>query len=129
MKVSIDKSEQYAIFELTTTTQLVQANCAKVKSELVVLQAEGYKNIIFDARNISQIDADGAEVLLVIHRLCSEDNGIFIWVNNHADVDAFLRVAQLQDTLNILPSVEEAIDAVFLSEIEAQLRLEDPGNA
>jgi anti-anti-sigma factor len=128
MKISIDKSEQYAIFEVATD-KLVQANCTKVKSELVVLQAEGFRNIIFDARNIESLDADGAEVLLVLHRLCTEADGIFIFVNASDSVDQFLRMAQLHDVLNQLPTVAESIDAVFLSEIEAQLKLEDPGNA
>ena len=127
MKISIDKSEKYAIFEMGED-KLVKTNCTKVKAELVVLQAEGYHNIIFDAQNITTLDADGAEILLVMDRLCSEANGIFILVNNNDAVDQFLRLAQLHETINQLPTVEEAIDAVFLNEIEVDLKLEDPGN-
>jgi len=127
MKISIDKSELYAIFEMAEDN-LVKANCTKVKSELVVLQAEGFHNIIFDAQNIQTIDADGAEILLVMDRLCTENGGIFILVNNNDAVDQFLRLAQLHEAINQLPTVAEAIDAVFLNEINAQLKMEDPGN-
>jgi anti-anti-sigma regulatory factor len=128
MKFTVDKSEQYAIFQLGDG-KLLQTNCARVKTEVLVLHSEGYKNLIFDATNLTEIDPDGAEVLLVCHRLCLEDGGIFIFVSRDEKVESLLKVAHLQDTLNILPTVEEAIDAVFLSEIEAQLKLDEPGDA
>ena len=36
-----------------------------------------------------------------------------------------IKISQLNNVLNILPSVEEAIDAVFLKEIESGLQEED----
>ena len=128
MKFTIDKSEQYAIFQLGEG-RLVQSNCARVKTEVLVLHSEGYRNMIFDATNLTELDPDGAEVLLVCHRICLEAGGLFVFVFNNESIENLLRVAHLQDTLNILPSVEEAIDAVFLSEIEAQLKLDEPGDA
>lgn len=128
MKFTVDKSEQYAIFQLGEG-RLVQANCARVKTEILVLHSEGYRNMIFDATNITDLDPDGAEVLLVAHRICLEAGGLFVFVSDNEGVESLLRVAHLQDSLNVLPTVEEAIDAVFLSEIEAQLKLDEPGDA
>lgn len=124
MKFSIDKAEQYAVFELLSD-HLNHLNAGAVKAEILVLIAEGYKNIIFRAGAISEVDSSGIGTFLVAHRLCEEKGGIFIITEASEKMESMIEAITINSTINHLPTFEEGVDAVFLSEIESQLRLDE----
>jgi anti-anti-sigma regulatory factor len=123
MKFYTDKTEQYLIFKLEEEKLGVKVAPA-LKSELVFIVAEGNRNIIFDLSSVKELDTDGLDALLMGHRLCIEKGGIMVFTG---DCPAFVNLAKVSHTienLNILPTVEESIEAVFLNEIEAELKVE-----
>ncbi len=124
MKYSIDKKEQYSILKLQEE-KLDSPLSPALKSEFVTLNAEGIKNIIIDLSEVKYVDSSGLSALLVGNRIYNEDGGIFILSALNDHVMKLIKISQLNNVLNILPSVEEAIDAVFLKEIESDLQSGD----
>ncbi len=124
MKYSIDKKEQYSILKLQEE-KLDSPLSPALKSEFVTLNAEGIKNIIIDLSDVKYVDSSGLSALLVGNRIYNEDGGIFILSSLNDHVMKLIKISQLNNVLNILPSVEEAIDAVFLKEIESDLQSGD----
>lgn len=122
MKFSIDRQEHYTI--LTIDEEKLDSSIApEVKSEFVTLQAEGVIRVILSLENVKYSDSSGLSALLVGNRIFSENGDFIIYgVNEH--VMKLISISQLDKVINILPSKEEAIDAIFLNEIEKGLREE-----
>ncbi len=124
MKYSIDKKEQYSILKLQEE-KIDSPLSPELKSEFVTLNAEGVKNIIVDLSEVKYVDSSGLSALLVGNRIFNEDGGIFILAALNDHVMKLIKISQLNNVLNLLPTVEEAIDAVFLKTIENDLQSGD----
>lgn len=93
-----------------------------LKSELITLHAEGSKNIILDLSEVKYTDSSGLSALLVGNRIVQEEGGIFVLACLSEHTMKLIKISQLDSVLNIVPSVEEAVDAVFMHEIERDLK-------
>lgn len=126
MKYSIDKKEQYTLLKLQEE-KLDSTLAPNLKTELLTLNAEGIDNIILDLSDVRYTDSSGLSALLVGNRVSTENGGIFILVGITDHVAKLIKISQLNNVLNILPSVEEAVDAVFMHEIEKDLQEGEEG--
>jgi anti-sigma B factor antagonist len=124
MKYSIDKQEKYTMLRLNEE-KLDSHIAPQLKSEMVTLHAEGVRNIILDLSEVKYTDSSGLSALLVGNRILQEDNGIFILTRLSDHTMKLIRISQLDSVLHILPTVEEGIDAVFMHEIEKDMKEED----
>jgi anti-anti-sigma regulatory factor len=61
----------------------------------------------------------------VANRLCKNDGGILVITGTNDHVNKLIKISQLDHVLNILPTNSEAIDAVFLNEIERSLEIQE----
>ena len=122
MKFSIDRQEHYTI--LTIDEEKLDSSVSpEVKSEFVTLQAEGVIRVILSLENVKYSDSSGLSALLVGNRIFTENGDFIIYgVNEH--VMKLISISQLDKVINILPTKEEAIDAIFMNEIEKGLREE-----
>lgn len=120
MRYSVDKNEQYIIFSLEEE-KLDSALAPNLKSELVTFHAEGVQNVILDMGSVKYTDSSGLSALLVGNRVFSEEGGIFILTKLNDHVQKLIQISQLDNVLNILPTVEESVDAVFMHVIESDL--------
>ncbi len=124
MKYSIDKNEKYTVLRLDE--QKLDTHLApQLKSEFVTLHAEGVKNIILDLSEVKYTDSSGLSALLVGNRTIRQNGGLFMLSCMSDHVMKLIKISQLDGVLNILPTVEEAIDAVLMAEIEDDLKSED----
>ncbi len=121
MKFTIDKEEKYTIFKLHEE-KLDSSIAPQLKSELITLHAEGVKNIILDLAEVKYTDSSGLSALLTGNRVVNEKNGIFILCKLSDHTMKLVKISQLDSVFNILPTVEEAVDAVFMFEIESELK-------
>lgn len=121
MKYTIDKQEKYTLLRLHEE-KMDSSVAPNLKSEMVTLQAEGARNIILDLTEVKYTDSSGLSALLVGNRIFQEDGGIFILSNLSEHTMKLIKISQLDSVLNILPTVEEAIDAVFMHEIEKDMK-------
>ena len=76
MKFSVDKQDGLVIYELLEE-KLTSLNAPILKSELVLANAEGYKNVVVDLDKVRFVDSSGLSALLIGHRLCKDEKGIF----------------------------------------------------
>ena len=95
-----------------------------MKSELILINTEGQRNIILDLSQVKFADSSGLSSLLVGHRLCKNANGVFILAGLCDAVSRLITISQLDNVLSIVPTQEEAIDLIFMEEIEKELKKE-----
>jgi anti-anti-sigma factor len=124
MKYTIDKQEKYSLLRLHEE-KLDSSVAPGLKSELITLHAEGVRNIVLDLTEVKYTDSSGLSALLVGNRIVQEEGGIFILTSLSEHTMKLIKISQLDSVLNILPKVEEAIDAVFMHEIEKDLKDSD----
>ena len=124
MKYTIDKQEKYSLLRLHEE-KMDSSVAPGLKSELITLRAEGVKNIILDLAEVKYTDSSGLSALLVGNRIFQEDGGIFILAALSEHTIKLIKISQLDSVLNILATVEEAIDAAFMHEIERDLKDND----
>lgn len=120
MKYSIDKKDDYCIFSLKEE-KLDSTVGPALKSDFVTLNAEGIKNFIIDMSDVKYTDSSGLSALLVGNRIFTEDGGIFVIASLSDHVMKLIKISQLNNVLNIVPTVKEAVDTVFLNQIEGEL--------
>ncbi|EJF09238.1 STAS domain-containing protein [Pontibacter sp. HSC-14F20] len=120
MKYTIDKKENYTIITIDEK-KLDTSIAPDLKSEFVKLNAEGITNLILDLNNVKYTDSSGLSSILIANRLCNSSNGLLILTSLQDHVMKLITISKLESVLNILPTVEEAIDRVFLHEIEQDL--------
>jgi anti-sigma B factor antagonist len=96
-----------------------------LKSELITLHAEGVINIVLDLSDVKYTDSSGLSALLVGNRIVQEDGGIFVLACLSDHTMKLIKISQLDSVLNILPTVEEAVDTVYMHEIEKDLKSGD----
>lgn len=121
MKYTIDKQEKYSSLRLHEE-KLDSSVAPQLKSELITLHAEGIHNVILDLTEVKYTDSSGLSALLVGNRIMQEDGGIFILASLSEHTLKLIKISQLDTVLNILPTVEEAVDTVYMHEIEKDLK-------
>ena len=115
MKFSVDKQEHHSIFKLDEE-KLNSLIAPQLKAEMVVLNAEGVRNIIFDLSSVRFVDSSGLSSILVTDRLCKTAKGTFVLTNISYNVMKLIKISQLENILNIVPTMQEAVDLVILDE-------------
>lgn len=123
MKFTVDKHEKYVLLKLNES-KLNSLITPQLKSELIMMNTEGQRNLILDLSQVKFADSSGLSSLLVGHRLCKNAEGAFILVGLSEPVQRLITISQLENVLTIVSSSEEAIDVVFMEEIERELKKE-----
>lgn len=108
MILKITKTDNYSILRITID-KLDNNASPELKSELVLLNASGVKNIILDLSESLYCDSSGLSAILVGNRLCKNANGNFILCNIQEPVKKLITISQLDSILNIKNSLNEAI--------------------
>jgi anti-anti-sigma regulatory factor len=121
MKFSIDKHEKYVVLGLDEV-KFTNENTPKLKSEFILLNAEGFRNIVLDLSSVKQCDdSQDLSSLLVGDRLCKKANGLFIVTGVNNVVAKILEMSSLDQSLTIVSKLDEATDLIFMDEIEKEL--------
>jgi anti-anti-sigma factor len=121
MKFSIDKHDKYVVLQLDEPT-FTNDNSPGLKSEFVLLNTEGYRNIILDLSAVKKCsDSQDLSALLAGDRLCKQAKGNFIVCGASKEVKTILKLSKLDQTLNLVNKLDEAVDFIFMSEIERDL--------
>ena len=120
MKYSIDKDERYSLVKVKEE-KLDSSVSSGFKSDLVTMQAEGILNLIVDLSEVKYIDSSGLSALLVGNRVFREAGGAFIIAEPTEHTQKLISISQLDKVFYILPTVHEAVEAVFMHELEKGL--------
>ncbi len=124
MKYQVDKQDRYAIFSLEEKN-LNSLIAPQLKSEFVFLRNEGVRNLIFDLGDVDFVDSSGLSSILTANRIW-KDYGSFVMTNIKSDsVHKLIEISKLDGILTIIPTVEEAIEYVFMEDLERDLSDEE----
>jgi len=123
MKFSVDKHEKYVLVKLNES-KLNSSITPQLKSELILMNTEGQRNIVLDLSMVKFADSSGLSSLLVGHRLCKNADGVFILVGLNSSVARLITISQLDNVLTVVNTSDEAIDLIFMEEIEKDLKNE-----
>lgn len=108
MSFVIEKTDRYVVIKLHA--EKLDSNLApSLKSELVVLNTDGAKNIIIDLSDTRYCDSSGLSAILVANRLCKNSQGIFVLTGLQEPVKKLISISQLDTILNITITLPEAI--------------------
>ena len=107
MSFKIDKTDKYTVIKLLV--EKLDSNLApSLKSELVVINTDGAKNIIIDLTDTRYCDSSGLSAILVANRLCKNSQGSFVLTGLQEPVKKLISISQLDTILNITTTVNEA---------------------
>ena len=123
MKFTVDKHEKYVLIKLNES-KLNSLISPQLKSELILTNTEGQRNIILDLSAVKYSDSSGLSSLLVGHRLCKNSEGSFILTGINENVSRLVMISQLENVFTIVSNVEEGVDLIFMEEIEKELKKE-----
>lgn len=111
MSFQINKQDKYTV--ITIQSDKLDTNIApSLKSELVVLNSDGVKNIVIDLSNTRYCDSSGLSAILVANRLCKNAKGNFALAGIQEPVKKLISISQLDSILTIKETAEQGIDHV-----------------
>jgi len=116
MEFKVEKNEQYALIELKETS-LTQENVASLEEIVRKLFREGYGNMIVEFSQVSELDGHGISLIRKANKICLNELGLFIVITKNEAIIDQLDAAKIED-LTVMNTVQEAIDAVYLNELE-----------
>ncbi len=123
MSFKTEQQDNYTLIKFSTD-KLDAIVAPDLKSELVIISKNGAKNIIIDMETVKYCDSSGLSALLIGHRVCKEAEGSFVLCSLQSAVAKLVTISQLDSILNIKETSKEAIDSVFVEEIERNLGAE-----
>ncbi len=111
MRYSLDKNEKFAVLKLHEP-KLNTLISAELKSEMLIINSQGFNNIILDLGDTQYCDSSGLSAILVGNRVCRNANGNFIITGLSDNVKKLITISQLDSVLNISTNIDEAIAAI-----------------
>ena len=122
MKFSVDKHDKYVTLKLKEP-KFTNDNSPGLKSELYLLNAEGFKNIIVDLSHVKECtDAQDLSCLLVGDRLCKSASGLFIVTGINDEIAPIIELSNIFQSVTFVNTLEEATDFIFTDELEKEFR-------
>lgn len=121
MKFSTDKHEKYVVLKLDEP-KFTNDNAPAIKSEFILLNTEGYRNIVFDLSAVEECnDSQDLSSLLVGDRLCKSAGGIFVVCGVNNAIANIVKMSNLHQSVTFVNKLDEATDLIFMEEIEKEL--------
>jgi len=123
MNFTIEDKGRYTL--VTSNVDKLDTTCApELKSELVYLNKTGVRNVLIDLSNTRYCDSSGLRALLVANRLCKSVNGSLVVCGLQDPVQKLVQISQLETVLSITPTTAEAVDLLYMEEIEKDINKE-----
>jgi anti-sigma B factor antagonist len=107
MNFNTTKNDRFTLIELKVD-KLDNTISPLLKSQLVVLNAEGVKNIIINMEGTKYCDSSGLSAILVANRLCKNSGGTFVLSNIQEPIKKLIAISQLDSILNITTTLKDA---------------------
>jgi anti-anti-sigma regulatory factor len=109
MKFAVEPKDKLVIIS-TNVEKLDALQAPELKSEIVLQNKAGVRNIVL-----------GLSAILVANRLCRDANGSCVITGLQDSVKKLITLSQLESVLKITPTVNEAVDLVYMEEVEREL--------
>lgn len=116
MNHKLEIKEQYAYIELEEAAFAKDVPAAFEETARSIFR-EGIHSLIVNMQATKSVDNAGTIVLKKVNRLCANDLGLLVIVTRDDDFIDLLEALKIPD-IHILPTKEEAIDTVFMNNLE-----------
>ena len=121
INLHIERLEKYVLLQLKDA-RLDATNAPSLRQVATTeIEPEEVTNIILDITTAKYIDSSGLSAILVVNRLCKDFAGKMVLVGASEHVVKLIKISQLDKVLDMLPTIEEAIDDIFMSELEKEM--------
>lgn len=120
MHFETEQEERFALIR-SKVEKLDSTKAPDLKSELLYLNKQGYRNVIIDLSASKYCDSSGLSAILVGNRLSNEAGGSFVLAGVQDGVQKLISISRLDPVLNITPTVDEAKDLLFMEEVERDI--------
>ncbi len=107
MAFEVKKNGNHTLVKVNSE-RLDTNNAPDLKSELVMVNNNGEKNIILDLSDCNYCDSSGLRSVLVANRLCEDAIGTFVLCGLQPDVENLVNISMLHTVLLITKTAEEA---------------------
>lgn len=115
--------EKYTIVKLLEE-KLDSRISPSLKSEFINLSAAGTKHVILDLEAVKYADSSGLSSILTGNRIFNNE-GTFTLCCLSPHVNKLITISHLETVLNILPTSSEAVESVFMNELEDEIRQQE----
>lgn len=121
MKFTIDRHEKYVV--ITPHEKMLDSSTSpQIKSEFIVINSDGQRNSVLDLCEVEDADASGLRSALTAHRMCKAAGGIFVIASANEKILNLIEMSKLSDVLVTVPTISEAVDLIFMEELEKEFR-------
>ena len=120
MNFSIENGDKHKI--VTCNIENLNSSVSpELKAELVLLNKKGDKNLVIDINQTKYCDSSGLSAILLANRLCRDSKGTFVLTGVNDQIQKLIEISQLDRVLHITPTLSEAVDFIYMEEIERNL--------
>ena len=120
MEFKIDTKPSYVI--LTPVSSSLDANLTDaIRQKWETLAESGSSNLILDMQNCTVADETAYDDLLSLHEFGYENGRSFVITGLQNEVAQSMKEKELHHTLNIAPTIIEAVDIVSMEILERDL--------
>ncbi len=124
MNFTITNKDKYTL--VVSNADKLDTTCApELKSELVYLNKTNVRNIVIDLSKTRYCDSSGLSALLVANRLCKGVGGSLVICALQEPVKKLIQISQLENVLSITPTLNEAVDLLYMEELEKDVNNEE----
>ena len=121
MRFEKSANDHFATIKLLDE-KLDSRNAADLKKELLFLvEAEGTRSTILNMAEVSYADSSGLSALLMGNRACRSVEGLLVVCGLNEHVQKLVNISKLNEVLTILPTEEEAREAIFMHVLESDI--------
>lgn len=125
MKFTIDRHEKYVV--ITPHEKVLDGGTSpQIKSEFIMINTDGQRNIVLDLSEVEDADASGLRSALTAHRMCKAAGGTFVISCANQRILELIEMSKLGDVLVTVPSISESEDLIFMEELEKEFRGQQP---
>lgn len=124
MKFTLDKQDRHTVFTLQEEN-LNSLISPALKAEFIFLEQEGVRNLILDMSEVKYVDSSGLSSILTANRLFAANGALVIAGATAPSVKKLIEISRLESILTLVPTLPEAVDYIFMEDIERELNSEE----
>lgn len=123
MNLVVEKSEQYVLLTVKQNALDVDLAAQIEKNIAGLYSGEGKINFIINLDEVKDISEKGHLLFTKVQKICVNESGLLVLVTKSVDLlDSIL--SQTEESLLVLPTNEEGVDAIFMNELENDFKEE-----
>lgn len=120
MEFKFDTKNTYTV--ITPLADVLDVNLtANLLSEITVFNSEGANNFIIDMQSCTTADNTSLMNLAELHDWCYENGRSLVFTGLQPDVMHLIQQNDMTETLNIAPTMIEAVDIISMEILERDL--------